>query len=48
MQDSSYTGRWRAGLPGILDFHPALELILSLNTEHSSLKTCKINEESVL
>ena len=34
--------------PGWWHFHPALKLILGLNTQHSSLKGCKINEESVL
>ena len=47
-QGSSYAGRWQAGPPGTLTFHQALKLILSLNTQHSSLKSCKIDEESVL
>ena len=34
--------------PVLYNFHLALLLILSLNTQHSSLKSCKINEESVL
>ena len=44
------SGWWAGGgWPfGTLNFHPALKLILSLNTQHSSLKSCKINEESVL
>ena len=48
-QGSSYAGRLRANPPGMLfNFHPALKIILSLNIQHSSLKSCKINKESVL
>ena len=35
--------RWRAGT---LNFHPVFILILNLETQHSCLKNCKINEES--
>ena len=34
--------------PALLISNPAPKLILSLNTQHSSLKSCKINKELVL
>ena len=43
LQVSSYARQWRAGPPGILNFQVNFES----NTQHSSLKSYKINEESV-
>ena len=45
VQGSSYAGQWRADPPGTLNFHPALKLILSLNTLHSSFKSYKTSEK---
>ena len=38
---SSYAGWWWLGPPGTLKFHPALKLILRLNTQDYSVKVAK-------
>ena len=41
------SGGWVVGPPSTLNFHSALKLILTLNSQLSILKSCKINEKSV-